>query len=107
MSGFMTISGRPWAAKAGLKKAKIANEEPKHFGWRVVGFSPDMIESGEAYAKAQKKEFIFEKWAKVTKKKAAREKPYEILAAARQCAMLMERAGWVSVEIVEVTRGVK
>lgn len=44
-------------------------------------------------------------WIAKTRKKPVRSKPYEVQTAAEQCKALAERAGWIALEISEISKG--
>lgn len=94
-------------------------------GFVVAGFSPDHLKSAEfdhkARAEAQasriarggsldRGEKIVGEWSadaymRQAKPRRVRAKPYEIESAARQCAELAARAGWIGVTVEEILKG--
>lgn len=116
---FVNIHGTPIGAaflNAPAPKRK-PKEQPESFhnGWRVQGIPPGALEEARAeHARATKaaqvnltkppKEWDEANWLMNAKRKAVRSKPYEVVGAARECAALAEKAGWLRVEIIELKK---
>lgn len=96
-----------------------------HKGWRVDGIPPGALEEAELDHPRRAAEIAHwnercvkdkslkprpvgpwdpEKWLRDAKRRPVRGKPYEIESAARECAALAERAGWLRVEVVELKK---
>jgi hypothetical protein len=123
------VSADALLASAPKRKAKPKAEAPaaSHKGYRVVGHYPGELEDArkfnasewarwnshtpEARSEALKKGkrpppmWDEQQWRLHTKKTAVRSRPYEISAAADQCAELARKVGWLDVEVLEVKRG--
>ena len=94
-----------------VKRATKAEPNKWHKGWLVEGLPPGSEE--KAAAEHEAKQRILEKQGKATavfdrafwimsaKAKAVRAKPYEVEEAAKDCAALVEKAGWLRVRIIE------
>jgi hypothetical protein len=116
---FVNVNGDPWAPSARAttapKRPKKENTEGSHNGWRVVGFPPGAREDAKReheFKQAGKKEpkaWNEAHWLMNGKKTAVRSKPYELQEAAKQCAEMATKAGWLAVECVELKKeaGVK
>lgn len=114
-----TVSVAPFKQVA---RPRSAGPEQFHKGWRVIGIPPgafesakadrqreiaDMLRWNERYPANAKKvpaELTYEAFCTVFKGKPVRNKPYEVIDAARVCKELAERAGWDRVELVEIKR---
>ena len=133
LSGFVNASGRPIIndpQSPSFKAAqRVTREPPKSFhkGFSVVGFAPGVIASAEAQAtdevrawaalpedsKAKQlaegrrppKPFDRASWIAKTKPQRVRNRPFEIPAAADECAELARRAGWEEVRVEALTKG--
>ena len=117
----------------GSRQSHIAKPKPKadglaefHKGWRVQGHPPGAMEQARAEAnrlvdmwnsqsEQEKAEAIRAGdrqppqwderiWRTSTKKKPVRSKPYEIADAARVCAEMATKAGWLDIEVAELKR---
>lgn len=112
---FVNINGQPVNVQAMAPK-KVSKLQPASFhrGWRVVGVPPGELEEARAahiamqeQRKAAGKEvkpWDEAQWLMNARKKPVRSKPYEVEAAARDCRMLAERAGWLALQLVEVKK---
>lgn len=100
------------------RRKKTADDKSFHKGWRVTGIPPGALDAARAArirlcemaAKAggkQIKPFDEAAWLQKHKGKAVRAKPYELEQAARDCAALAAKAGWLRVQINEVKRDVR
>lgn len=110
-------------------KQKAEQSASFHKGWRVVGHAPGAMEAAKL-----KRERDIEDWRELspedrlqrypvkiahtgfapwdeaawrakTKKTAVRSKPYELHDAAKTCADLATKAGWLDVDCVELSKG--
>lgn len=131
---FVNASGQPLNIAGMEALAKLQKRpEPKaedpaefHKGWRVQGHPPGAMEAARAEAEKlcrewneqteqEKAEAIRSgdrapvawnesQWRRETRKKPVRSKPYEIPDAARQCADLAAKAGWLDIEVAELKK---
>lgn len=107
-------------------KPKAEGPAEFHKGWRVQGHPPGAMEAAQAEAERllslwnaqseqDKAEAIKQgerapaawsgrNWRMTTKKRPVRSKPYEIPEAARQCAELATKAGWLDIEVAELKK---
>jgi hypothetical protein len=89
-----------------------------HKGWRVVGFSGEILaEAREAHDTERSRKladkhapkdigpFDLAGYISRNKPKPVRSKPYEMREAALQCMALAEKAGWQFLQIIECTQG--
>lgn len=131
---FVNINGEPWRPqvhKRQSSKPKAANKEAPdrfHKGFIVEGHPPGALEAAresaekavadwESLPEKVKAKFISEGsrapkpwagdevWLAATKRKKVRSKPYQLAQAADECKALAERAGWLCVRVVPLTRG--
>jgi len=109
------------------KRAARAQPESYHNGWRVVGIPPGALEEAERQhpitvaeirswnervanekglgkAKPVPGPWDAERWLSDAKKRPVRSKPYEIPEAAKLCAEMASKAGWLRVEVVELKK---
>lgn len=113
---FVNIHGDPVALNYQPIKRKTKDQpESYHNGWKVQGIPPGALEAARAqhaadvrYAQAtgakMPKEWDEGNWLMNAKRRPVRGKPYELEQAARQCAELAEKAGWLRVELVEMKK---
>lgn len=98
------------------KRAKKEAAATFHKGWVVQGIPPGAQEAAaQAHAKvvamAQRaggrvpEPFDPGHWLMNARAKAVRAKPYEVELAARECAELARKTGWLRVEVVEKSKG--
>jgi hypothetical protein len=103
------------------KKAKVVTDNSDksfHKGWRVVGFSGEILaEAREAHDKERSRKltdkhapkdigpFDLASYISLNKPKPVRSKPYEMREAALQCMAMAEKAGWQFLQIIECTQG--
>ncbi len=116
-------------ALAPKRKAKQKDGAPQvfHKGYRVVGHAPGSLEkahnlnveewrrwnSHDANQRARAIKdgrrpppmWDEEQWRLRTKKTAVRTKPYEIAAAADECAELARKQGWLDVQVLALSQG--
>lgn len=115
MLTFVNYKGEALPPASNVPRAVNRREGPDqyHKGWRVVGIPPGAVEAAEAEHNrlqalmqdwTKRKAFDRGNWIANAKKKPVRPKPYEIKEAADVCADLAKRAGWLSVELVEIKR---
>jgi hypothetical protein len=113
---FVNILGEP----VSLDASKNAKRKPKesrgsyHNGWRVQGIPPGALEearqtheSDAAFLRSkgkEPKEWNEAHWLMNARRKPVRSKPYEVPEAARECAAIATRSGWLSVEVVELKK---
>lgn len=83
--------------------------EKRHLGYIVTGYPPDMVAEAKAAREAEIKAAVaagrlppdpwdVEAWMRTAKPKKVRSKPYEVAAAAAECAAMAEfKAGWIGV----------
>lgn len=87
--------------------------EKSHKGWRVTGIPPgkleDAIASHERLRELAVKTggkpiepFSEDAWLRKQRRSAVRSKPYNLQAAAHQCAELATKGGWVDVRVTEL-----
>jgi len=69
----------------------------KHLGWKAVGFSPSQLRAAEAGHTAGA--FNADAWMNGAKPESTR--PYSTPSSARQCAAMLEQAGWKRVTVIE------
>ncbi len=110
------------------RRPKPKNEGPAeyHKGWRVQGHPPGAMEAAQTEAEKlcrewgeltehEKAQAIREGarapvawneslWRRETRKKPVRSKPYEVSEAARLCADMATKAGWIDVEVAELKK---
>jgi hypothetical protein len=117
MLQFVNHRGEPMemgpTSKAPVKKAPLTNSS-FHKGWDVLGFSPEQIaEARRLHDTApvddghERKPFDEAAYLRNSKPRKARSKPYGVLEAAEQCAVLMRKAGWKIVQVQARAKGVK
>jgi hypothetical protein len=110
----------PKAAAEGLRRVETRSEAKRSDGFVVTGYSPeDWSDRAVTYDHELKRfqdaglgaknpgtldEFTA-KWMQENKPKRARSKPYEVEAAADQCAEMMRKAGWLHVTVSELLKG--
>ncbi len=116
MLSFVNYLGQP-VSTTPVKQAqkKAASLDPYHKGWRVVGLPPGALDAAEAEHKKKVREAVARgkqmldfnpiEWAQKARRKAVRSKPYSLHSAAEQCKELAEKAGWLSVGLVEMSKG--
>lgn len=119
LAGFVNIHGQPIFNDGGAsfkRKARPKSAAPavnpadaspqgKHLGWQAVGFSPAHIEAGKRLHAAKSNDPFDEvAWMNGTTPKGARTLPYSNPSSARQCAAMLERAGWKRVTVIEVIK---
>lgn len=107
---FVNIHGSP-VSTAPVKQAKRPKREKPdswHGGWRVVGIPPGALEAAREEFIAKQRESKAPKdwdegnWLMNAKPKPVRSKPYSIPDAAKQCAEMAEKAGWLRVQVIEL-----
>lgn len=86
-------------------KPKAAGSDVYHKGWLVTGHSPKQVAEYKAGLKGE--EFNLLVFARHTKFKKLRTKPYESSDAANKCAEMAIKEGWLNVEVKPVTKGAK
>jgi hypothetical protein len=121
-TGYVNYAGAPVAldpqkhAKPKVSKGR----EAQHLGWRVVGIPPGAMEAARKQREAEiayyeraseaskgtkaPKPWDESAWRAAFKKSAVRSKPYAVRDAAAACASLAEKAGWTSINVVEIKR---
>lgn len=123
---FVNLHGAPVNVADAPKKKRVARApsagEVEFKGWHVVGFSPMHLAEAERRHKqeieaarrhnAEKQTMVpvpppwdVNNYMSNAKPKRARPKPYETPEGAQACAALLERAGWLRVQLVEARRG--
>lgn len=128
---FVNINGTPInpdaLKKAAPRRAPIKDAPSEyHKGWRVEGHPPGALELAKEAQdnrvrrwlimdEKQRKEagltgarepkpFCEKTWRDSTKKKVVRSKPYEVESAAKQCAELAIKSGWLDVVVVAIQK---
>ena len=131
---FVNANGQPLSierlkAEAHMQrrpKPKAEGAAEFHKGWRVQGHPPGAMEAAQAEAdrllslwneqsEQDKAEAIRNgerapaawngrNWRMATKKKPVRSKPCEVPEAARQCAEMATKAGWLDIEVAELKK---
>lgn len=100
------------------RPVKPKQEKPAeyHNGWRVQGIPPGALDdarqlhaeevrrAGSVPGAKMPKPWDEGAWLMNAKRKPVRSKPYEAESAARECATLAEKCGWLRVEVVEIAR---
>jgi hypothetical protein len=126
------ISGEQMAKILDQKRAKAPSKradapQTYHKGWRVVGHPPGALHAAKLAAERDWAEYlkmdpptIMERypggkgipkpwdeasWRRNAPLKAVRSKPYEIHAAAVECAVMARNAGWTDVRIDTLSKG--
>lgn len=94
---------------AGDSPSFKSNPRPKaeesaafHRGWVVVGYSPERMEAAKKSAGGSWDETKFLRHNKASR---LRNKPYEVEAAADECARLAIASGWRHVSVEPLTKG--
>ena len=96
------------------RRAAARHTDPTHKGWRVVGIPPGLLEAAKAEHKSivekareaglpGDKPFDEGEWLRKQRRQAVRSKPYVLHEAARQCADLANKQGWLEVRVNELT----
>lgn len=110
---FVNYKGDPLPPPAGVAQKRQIHRSidmEYHKGWRVVGHPPGAMEEAQRShdarqaEKREPKPFDRQRWEQITGKKSVRTAPYQLHDAAKVCADLATKAGWLSVEIREVKR---
>lgn len=104
---FVNVYGKP-VCVAPQPKKRTQKEGPDSFhkGFSVQGHPPGALEAAEAlHKKTGEGKFDSERWLTKTRLKKVRSKPYSLLSAAEECKNLAEKAGWLCVVVVAVSRG--
>lgn len=118
LSGFVNVHGQPIFNNGGAsfkrkpRPKSTAGPQPadasphgKHLGWQAVGFSPEQTEAARRLHAAKSKDPFDEvAWMNGAMPKPARTQPYSNPSSARQCAAMLERAGWKRVDVIEVIK---
>jgi hypothetical protein len=119
LTGFVNVHGQPIVNDGGASfkrrpkpKAAALDIQPadatpqgKHLGWQALGFSPSQINAARGAHDAKSKEpFDETAWMNGAMPKPARTQPYSSPTSARQCAALLEKAGWKRVTVTEVIK---
>lgn len=97
------------------RAANKADQVSVHKGWRVTGVAPGLLDDARAaherlQAMARKaggkpiEDFDQVAWQRNAKRSAVRSKPYGLESAAKQCAELAGKAGWLDVQIQEIKK---
>lgn len=92
------------------RAAQRTIETEYHKGWRVVGLPPGSLEEAMRIHNARQNEkrdpkpFDRQHWEQTAGKKSVRTAPYPVRDAAKVCAELAIKAGWIAVEVREVRR---
>ena len=77
----------------------------KHLGWQAEGFSPEQLEAArQAHAAKSKDDFNEAAFMNGATPSRPVTKPYSNPSSARQCAALLEKAGWKRVTVTEVIK---
>ena len=116
MLEFVNYLGKPVNAFAPPLPRQKPKAQPKtyHKGWRVVGLVAGSLEEaqkahalkkrqGDAKGKAVA-DFDVNAWLATAKRKPVRSKPYGIRSAADACAELAIKAGWIGVQVLEISK---
>jgi len=105
-----------------IKRPPADTSQKFHKGFRVEGHPPGAMEAAEKSQKAeleaflhaqrqgqafgkQPKEWDERQWRMNQKKRPVRAKPYEVPEAAKVCADMATKAGWLDVVVTEIKRG--
>lgn len=114
---YVNINGAPVDTRPREKAKRTKPEKPAEFhkGWRVVGIPPGALEDAEkkfhadaSYAQSKSKAkkpaepWSAERWLGKARRRAVRAKPYEVPEAAKLCAEMAEKEGWLRVEVREL-----
>jgi hypothetical protein len=128
---FINHRGEAWNPSAEAMKTKKAAPKDKpesfHRGFSVEGHPPGALERARAYAmkaradwsamteekkaaelrsgRREPQPWSEEVWRAKTKPTKVRARPYGVEAAAKECASLAERQGWIDVRVVELKKG--
>jgi len=104
-----------------VKRPPADTSQKFHKGFRVEGHPPGTMEQAEKSQKAdleqflhaqrqgqafgkQPKEWDEKHWRMTHKKRPVRAKPYEVPEAAKLCADMATKAGWLDVVVTEIKR---
>lgn len=123
----LNIAGMEALAK--MQRRPVAKKDAPaefHKGWRVQGHPPGAMEEArneserltrlwDLQGEQQKAEALrggerppptwnSRAWRTSTKKKPVRSRPYEVPEAARLCADMATKGGWLDIEVVELKR---
>lgn len=115
---FVSITGRPMGRIQSLpaRERPPAKDRPApvsyHKGWIVTGIPAGALdEAKEGHARvvamaqraggALPEGFDEQRWLMTAKRKRVRAKAYELESAARTCADLAKKAGWLCVDVAE------
>jgi len=129
---FVNANGQPINVEAmklqAIPRRQSKKEAPAEFhkGWRVQGHAPGAMEQARAESQRltnlwnsqtelekaealrsgdrQPPEWDELKWRRDTRKKPVRSKPYEIPEAAKLCADMATKAGWLDIEVAELKK---
>ncbi len=116
MLEFVNYLGKPVNAFASTPPQKKPKAPPKayHKGWRVVGLVAGSLEEAQKKHKAKQRhgeasgksiaDFDAGAWLSTAKRKAVRSKPYGVRSAADTCAELATKAGWIGVQVLEISK---
>lgn len=105
-----------------VKRPPADTSQKFHKGFRVEGHPPGAMEEaqkvavadllqwdraaeqGQAFGK-RPKEWNEQNWRMTHKKRPVRAKPYEVPEAAKLCADMATKSGWLDVVVTEIKRG--
>lgn len=110
------------AAAPKTKRPPADTSQKFHKGFRVEGHPPGAMEQAEKSLKAEVEDFMTAEhrgqaygkrpkewdekhWRMTQKKRPVRAKPYEVPEAAKLCAEMATKAGWLDVVVTEIKRG--
>lgn len=111
---FVNVNGDPVSVEAKAQQTKKSRPQTDsyHKGWRVLGYSPEQIESGRAEYAASGIEartgrpFDLQEFMATHRPKPVQSKPFGVYSSAETCKQLAERAGWIGVRIEAKAKGV-
>lgn len=123
LDGFVNVNGKSFGAPIEVqsKLRPILEKTSFHKGFRVEGHPPGALENAKKLAEAETADFqrmrdagevvgkapmVWNEtyWRQNHKKKPVRAKPYEVPEAAKLCAELAVKAGWLDVVVTEIKR---
>lgn len=116
MLEFVNYLGKPVRTAASYPPPKKTRAQPDtyHKGWRVVGLPAGSIEQAQKEHLAKQRaaeargktiaDFDSMSWLAIAKRKPVRSKPYSVRSAADTCADLAVQAGWIGVQVLEISK---
>lgn len=107
---FVNVHGErinPYATPSALNarpKTTRIDDGPKHKGFSVEGYAPGVLEAAQKTAEGNGLPWDEQAEIRRIKPQRVRSKPYEIPAAAEECAQLARRCGWRHVVVRALTK---